>query len=360
MNIGQKIYQRIPKFLRSKKAIVFFLVLFFVFAFFGTRGGTKAGAVKTTVVGRQNITSQVTASGKIGSQHESSFHFGTSGKVAWVGVFEGDLVNKWQAIASLDKEKYEIALRQAKQDENVATAELELVYDDISKWAGAESFQNKIKRTTAEAKKNKAVDAVLEIKRNLRDSVLVSPVSGTVVKLNVNAGEEVLPTDEIAKVADVGNIEFEVEVDETDVGKIRKGQTVNIILDSFGDEELKTSVESIAEVGTVTSTESTVFEVKVKLEKEEKFKLGMNGEAKIITDSVDDAMVIPVEAVVDDNAVWVKKGKTYQKREIKAGLESDSYIQITSGLTLREEIVTSGFDQINKNSLFAKIIDKIF
>src|SRR3989338_7989837 len=211
--IIKKLSKKIPKFLRSKRTLVLAVILIIALSFVLSRGGAKKDAIKTVPVTRQTIVSEVSASGKIGSLNSSILHFAVSGQVVWVGVKEGDYVRRGQAIAVLDRERFEIAIRQAEQDVVAADAELAKVYDDISKASDAESFDNRIKRTAAEAKKNKAFDEWLEAKRNLKDAVLLSPISGTVLDLDVLPGEEILATTAIAKIVDNKNLVFAAEVD---------------------------------------------------------------------------------------------------------------------------------------------------
>src|SRR3990170_3066811 len=147
VKIIKKLFKKVPKFLRSKRILIGLAILILVLFFLATRGGAKKDAIKTASVMRQTIVSEVFASGKIDSLHSSTLHFAVSGKVVWIGVAEGDYVRRGQAVAALDKERFEIAIRQAQQDVVAADAELAKVYDDISKATGAESFDNRIKRT---------------------------------------------------------------------------------------------------------------------------------------------------------------------------------------------------------------------
>ena len=348
-------YKKLSGILKTKKAVLIFVIAV-IGIFIATRGSADLSQIKTVPVQESSIKSNIIATGKVKALDESTVHFAVSGKVVWVGVKEGDYVKKWQAIASLDKEKYEIALRQTNQDVVAADAELAKVYDDISKASGAESFDNRIKRTAAEATKNKAYDEWLEAKRNLKDAVLLSPISGTVLDLDVLPGEEILATTAIAKIGDNKNLVFAAEVDETDISRVNEDQKTQIILDAFPEKTIDSEVKSIANQGTVTSTESTVFEVKFSLDPPEIIRLGMNGEADITIQSLDNVIVVPIEAVVDENQVWIKADGGYQKKDVDLGIESDLDVQIISGLETGQEVVITGFDQINKKSLIQKII----
>lgn len=354
----KKILKRVPKFLRSKRIIFGLAILILVLFFVSTRGSAKKDSIKTAQVTRQTLVSEVSASGRVDSLHTSTLHFAVSGQVVWVGVAEGNYVRRGQAIAVLDRERFEIAIRQAEQDVVAADAELVKVYDDISKASGAESFDNRIKRTAAEAKKNKAFDNLKRAQRDLRDSTLISPVTGTVVNLNVNSLDNISQTTEVAKIADVNNIEFVAEVDETDIGKIQTGQIVKIILDAFAQTEIDSQVLAIGVESVTTSTGANAYEVKLPMPDPEIYRIGMNGEANIELAKAEDTLVVPADAIIDEKFVYVKRQNKFEKKEVEIGISSDFDQEIKSGLDIGDEVVTGGFDQINKKSLFEKIFQR--
>ncbi|KKR60633.1 MAG: Efflux transporter, RND family, MFP subunit [Candidatus Curtissbacteria bacterium GW2011_GWA1_40_47] len=349
------IYQKIPKILRSKKVLLA-LAIVIIFAFIGTRGGADMGKIKTAQVEQKNIASEIVTAGKISSQSESTIHPAVNGKVVWVPVKEGDFVKKGQAIASLDKEKYEIALRQTEQDVVALDAELEKLYDGRRNKTSIESYDEKIERTALEAAKNKAYDEWLEAKRNLKDTVITSPFAGTVIEVNVHPGEEIFYTTAIAKIADIENLNFTAELDDTDVGQIKEGQKTIVTLDAFPDEEILSQVESVSFVSNVTSSGSDVFEVKFNLEQEEDYRIGMNGESRIIIQEKEDVLAVSVEAIFDENFVHVKTNGEFVKREVEKGIESDSEVEIVSGLSKDETVVIAGLEEIGKKTHFFKIL----
>jgi len=349
------IYQKIPKILRSKKVLLA-LAIVIIFAFIGTRGGADMGKIKTAQVEQKNIASEIVTAGKISSQSESTIHPAVNGKVVWVPVKEGDFVKKGQAIASLDKEKYEIALRQTEQDVVAFDAELEKLYDGRRNKTSIESYDEKIERTALEAAKNKAYDEWLEAKRNLKDTVITSPFAGTVIEVNVHPGEEIFYTTAIAKIADIENLNFTAELDDTDVGQIKEGQKTIVTLDAFPDEEILSQVESVSFVSNVTSSGSDVFEVKFNLEQEEDYRIGMNGESRIIIQEKEDVLAVSVEAIFDENFVHVKTNGEFVKREVEKGIESDSEVEIVSGLSKDETVVIAGLEEIGKKTHFFKIL----
>ena len=126
-----------------------------------------------------------------------------------------------------------------------------------------------------------------------------------------------------------------------------------IVLDAFSKKAIPASVTYISKVSIITSTGATAFEVTLKIPKEE-LSLGMNGQAQITTDSTQN-LAVPQEAVVEDNFVWIKTGRTFQKREVSTGIFSDTDIEIKSGLNLGDQVVILGFEEIAKKSFLQKI-----
>ena len=357
MKFLKKLILKIPKGLRSKRVIAAVFVILAGY-YFLSRGDADFKKIVTIEVERENISEGVLASGKVSADSESKIHSAVSGKVVWVGAKSGDFVKRGQLIATLDKERYEISFRQAQQDVIAADAELVKVYDDISKGDSVETFDERIKRTAAEAKKNKAYDAVKLAERNLKDTVITSPITGTVVSVNIIAGEEILPTTEVATVFSTSDIEFTAEVDEIDVVKVKTGQKVSIALDAYGGKTFDSKVGKIGQESITTSTGATAFEVEIDLQDSANVLVGMNGEASILISEVNGVLVVPIEAVIDDQYVYVKVGNTFEKKQVETGISSDLDIEVKSGLAEGELAVVSGFEEIDKKSIFQKIFKK--
>lgn len=349
------IWAKVPKQLKSKKVLGLTIAAFVIFQIL-TRGSANTKLITTASVEKKSIESQVSASGLIKSDEQTKFLFPVSGKVAWIGVKKGDYVYAGQAIASLDSRNFQAALRQAQQDVLATDAILLQTYNNIH-LNGAENFDQRVQRTSAETQKNKAYDAMKKAEKDLSDSTIYAPFAGTITDLTIVAGQQITAAFQIGEIANLDNIYFSSEVDETDVIKVEPGQKAVITLDAF-DLSFETKVGQVSESANTTSTGATAFETILSLPKENNFRIGMNGEARITIEGTNDAIVIPIDAIVDNNYVWLKKGNSYQKVQIETGIESDSEIQVTTGLEMGQTVVTSGFDQINKKSLLDKILGR--
>lgn len=364
---GKKIGKINLRKLLDKKLLLPLLVVTVVVSIL-SRGGQEFDSMQTVRVEEKTITSEISASGSIKSQTSSTLKFSTPGKIAWIGVKEGNYLNKGQAVASLEKEPFLVALRQAQQDVNAADAVLSQVYDEAKKQTAAENFDQKIRRTNAETAKNKAYDTMRKAEFDLAHTTIYSPQNGVVTNLNFIVGEEVTSASEIAQVQDLENLKFVAEVDETDIGKTQVGQKVKITLDAYPEQAIDATTEQISPVATTTETGATIFEVTASITGEStyigagrqyqlSYYIGMNGQAQIIVKEKTDVLTIPIDALIDDNYVRVKAGPTYVQREIKTGLESDTEVEVTEGLSVGEEIVISG-PQTQRPNLLRRIFTR--
>lgn len=357
MRFLESVLDKLLKGLKDRKIL---FVIFAVLAayYFLSRGAANLKKIETDQVTRKNIRQEVIASGKVAADKESTIHSAVPGKVVWVGVKTGDFAVRGQTIATLDHERYEIALRQAQQDVVAADAELVKVYDDIGKGDSVETFDERIKRTAAEAKKNKAFDAVKLSERNLKDTVITSPIAGTVVDLNINTGEEISLATEIATVSQTGNIMFVAEVDEVDIVKLQKDNRVQITLDAYENKSFDSKISTIEVKSITTSTGATAFEVEIDLDEKKNLFIGMNGEANILISQLNGVLVVPIEAVIDNQYVYAKVGNTFEKKQIETGISSDLDIEVKSGLEEGDMVVVLGFEEIGKKSTFQKIFKR--
>lgn len=306
--------------------------------------------LETANVSVDSIKSEITASGKIESRTSSTLTFSSAGKIAAVSVEEGEYVERGRAVASLETEPFLVILRQAQQDVNAADAVLSQVYDEQKKQTAAENFDQKIRRTNAETAKNKAYDAMRKAQFDLEHSTIYSPQAGVITQINFLAGQQVTLGSEFAKVHDLSNLDFSAEVDETDIGKVKIGQKAKIVLDAYPSDPTDTTVTYIADTATTTSTGATAFEVKISLPRDAKYKIGLNGEVSIVAEEKTDVLTIPLSAIIDEKYVYIQEGRIYAKKEIALGIESDTEVEVVSGLSSGQAVVISGFEQIEKKA----------
>lgn len=249
--------------------------------------------------------------------------------------------------------------------------------------------------------------ALREAQENLKRTNIFAPNDGTVSRLNVEVGERVTGASqfsagtEIMSIANLNAMEVKVEVSENDIPRVKLNDTCLIEVDAYLNRKFKGYVTEIAtsakNIG-VSADQITNFEVKVMMMKEsyadlinEKnnisspFRPGMSATVDIQTKSVVDALSIPIQAVTtrDDTStvrnaakaktdktkadekvlyveyVFVVDGNKARLQKVETGIQDNTYIQILSGLTAGDEVVTGPYRAVSKTLKNNDEIEKV-
>lgn len=333
----------------TRRRVIVLVIILLIAGFFIYRSTRKPQIdVELVKVEMGDLTESVTASGEVNAEKYSSMTFPVSGKLEWLGVKEGDLVYKWQSLASLNKTGLWAAYNQAQNNLRSAEAALDSTYDSLQNKAGVETYAEISTRTVAEVARDNAYDAVQAASYNLNNSTLYAPFSGVITNFafGLSEGVNVSLTTPVFAVIDPSTVYITTEVGEIEVIKLEKGQKALIELDAYPGEIYESMIESIDFASTITSTGGTAYKVKLTLPVNEdvQFRVGMNGDVEIIIDEKEDVLLVPASAVtqVDDKQyVWVvdDSGKA-AKIEIETGSSSIDEYEIISDLEKGILIIT--------------------
>ena len=332
----------------------------------GIIGKPKMIEVDFATVKRTNITERVSASGRVQPQVEVKISPDVSGEIIGLYVNEGDPVKAGQLLLRIRPDNYESLLARARATVNQSRAQLEqskaavaqssarlirakadfdrnhkLFADKVISSADLETSQanyNVAKQEVESANANvraagfsiKSAEASLrDATENLRKTTIYSPVNGTVSKLNVELGERVVGTSqmagtEIMRIANLQNMEVRVNVNENDIVRVTLGDTADIEVDSYttSGRKFKGVVYEVANTANglnsgatgaasaLSADAVTEFEVKVKIlnssyddllaqrnKKGAPFKPGMTASVEIITDRKNGVLAVPIAAV---------------------------------------------------------------
>lgn len=253
---------------------------------------------------------------------------------------------KYEASASTEDEfsKAKTALEKAQIAYDNALVTLE----DVKNRSTA-SIENNIEIQKATLEKQKKI---------LNDSIIVSPIDGTVTM--VNAKENGPASGLLFVIEDTENLIASTAIGEYDIGFIKVGQEVIVKADGLGDKEIKGVVSEISPTamkdasGNTASTSNVQFETKITLtEKDPNLKIGMNVRLTIILEEKNDVYSVPYDAVVTEDDgnqyIYVLEGEKDQsqsglpsllrtglrdinarKIQVQTGLETDMYVEIIS------------------------------
>jgi HlyD family secretion protein len=338
-------------FKKYKKIIIIALVLIIIFVAYtqisASQNKSKTGASFSDkyTIKLTDLKKAISASGKIQSNSVISLKFQTSGLLTYVGVRKGDLVKKGELIASLDQRELEKTLKKDLNDYMTSRWSFE---EDKQETYKNKALTNTIQR--ALDKNQFALDnTVLDVEITdiaLKFSKLYSPIDGVIIDVdaplpgvNITAGTATFT------IADYNDIYFIINVDEADIGKIEIGQLVDIKLDAYENQTFPGVINKIGFTSTTTSSGGTAFPVEVKFPDNSnlRFKIGMNGDAEIILNTIKNTIAIANEFLFEDGNtkyVWkLNSSGTPEKKIVRIGLETDDKTEIISGLKENDKIV---------------------
>jgi len=375
--------------------------------------------VEISKVAASTIVETVSATGKIQPEIEVKISPEVSGEITLLNVKEGQVVKKGDLLVKINPDLYtssynrsvsnlsgtKAGLSQSEASFKEAKANYDrnkTLYDKgvISKsdWDKAiASFEvAKATKQNAYYTVQSAVATVNEAKDNLGRTTIYAPADGTISVLNVELGERVLGTQQMAgtellRVANLNNMEVEVDVNENDIVKIKIGDAANVEVDAYLKKKFKGIVTSISNSAssTLTSDQVTNFKVKVRILKESyqdllegkpatysPFRPGMTATVDIITNTKSNVLAVPISAVVvksdttavkefkveDPNTdkkeapkndkkfecVFVKVGDKAKIRVIKTGIQDDTNIEVMSGLKPGDVVITGPYTTVSK------------
>lgn len=322
----------------------------------------------------QDIAKVDNYSGIIRGKNEVNIMPKAAARVTGVFVKPGDQVTVGQTLITLDSSDFDAALKRAEAALAMAQAgertnELNLEnarknYERMQKLhaAGAISDQQleaartgyeSLNAGTVEAGVAQAQAALLEVRNQIDNCNITSPINGTVGSINLSLGDTASPASPAAIVTDSGELEVEVLVSESEVSYIKEGSQVEVLIKAVSDKPFKGTVDTIS---SVADPMKRSFAVKVALGNEGgKIKSGMFAEVKISTISKSNVVCVPSSAVIPKGARTVvytlDKNKRAQQLEVKTGIENSQYIEIVKGLKKGQKVITKGNTLVDDGTL---------
>ena len=179
---------------------------------------------------------------------------------------------------------------------------------------------------------------------NSATTLIRSPFSGVVTKVNASPGEVVNAESELFQVADVSQVWVQAEVYEKDLNRIQVAQTASITVDTYPDEQF---FGKVAYIGDILDPQTRTVKVRCEVSNSaRKLKLDMFATVKLPTKLNREALAVPAEAVQQiegKNIVFLQKGSTtFEPRNVTVGESVQGMTEILSGLEKGESVVTRG------------------
>ena len=252
-------------------------------------------------------------------EEEESVTASVAGEVSAIRVAEGDQVSSGQALIVLTSDDLEDSIQSAQ--DSLRNAEI--------------SYENQTEQ--------------------LEDYTITSPIKGTIVDKNYNAGETTEASEVLCTIYDLSYLTMTLSVDELDIANIEVGQTVSIVADAVEDTVYEGVVTKVSVAGT-SSGSATTYPVTIRIDETDGLLPGMSVDATIELDSAEDVLAIPAAALNRGDTVLVtadspsaangtlvaattEGSEDYYSVPVTTGVNGDDYIEITSGLQEGDTVV---------------------
>lgn len=319
---------------------------------------TKLEAFKTSVASQQTLIATAVSSVQTVKQNMEGaiLNYNTN-----VSSAENILA---QSTASYDDAvlKARNALSSAELHKNQQTTSLQSRVDNaFEAWQLAQSQLDKVKAPAdkhdinlAQAQLKQAEAALKAILEQIKDSVILSPIDGTISKINYKVGEQVQRGQSVLTLLLKNNFGVEVLVSEADIAKLELLDYVKIDLDAFSDDITFNGVVNFIEPAETVIQDVVYYKVEINFIKKDedakagyfdKIKPGMTANVIITTDKRDNVLIMPFRAIIDKGVsgkfTRVLKNNLIEERKITVGLKGDGgSAEVLSGLKEGEEVVT--------------------
>ncbi len=296
---------------------------------------------------REDLRETLSLSGEIQADEHVILRFQTSGRLAWVGVKEGDRVKKYQGVASLDQRDVQKRMQKALNDYAKERNDFDQSGDDNSRVGDQPTREagNAMKRLLEKAQYD-LTNSVLDVE--LQDlareySYLYSPIEGIVIRADSKfPGVNITPTGAEFEIVNPETLYFSFTADQTEVVKLKEGQKGELVFDSFPDSKVMGEIEYLSYTPKSGET-GTVYEGRMKLlgENLSKYRFGMTGDVSFVLSEKYNVVSIPSNYVLSDaKGTYVEKkvmGKPV-KTYIKVGAEIDTVYEVLKGLSENDQI----------------------
>ena len=228
-----------------------------------------------------------------------------------------------QLVSADEYDKVRQVLRQAREEKKAATEALEVVRDGVS-----------------------------HSNANASSTLIRSTISGVILDVPVKVGNSVIQSNTfndgttIASVADMNDLIFRGNIDETEVGQLSLGMNMKIVIGALQDLKFDASLEYISPKA-VENNGANQFEIKaaVMVPRGNNIRSGYSANAEIVLQSARKVLTVPESAIEfsgSDTYVYVVKGsgdsKSYERRQVTTGLSDGVNIEIKKGITLNDII----------------------
>jgi membrane fusion protein, multidrug efflux system len=274
-----------------------------------------------------------------------------SGQIIEIAVKEGQRVVKGQLLAKLNTEVTEKSIAEIKTSLELATDVFERQQRLWEQKIGSE-----MQYLEAKNRKTSLENSLETIKAQLRMAMIFSPVNGIVEKVNQKKGEQAMPGMQLMRVVSLDEVIVRADVSERFLPYINKGDEVELLVPSYPDFRIKTTIHR---TGNVVNMNNRTFEVELKVKNpDEMLKPNMISVIVMNDFTADSAIVVPTRIIKEDLkgkyvyvAIDQQNNMVARKKYISPGISYQNKTMVINGLFAQEKIITDGYNRVNDGML---------
>ncbi len=328
----------------------------------------------TATAEKGTLTSSISASGNIIVDQSATVDPTITGTVADLAVSVGDEVTKGQFLFSITNNdlsvsvaKSETSYKQALSSLESAKATKKQARLDLDAANSKNKAALKQKFEAAEASVASAEQGLVSAqadlanqKSNAAERRVISPINGTVNAVNIKNGDDLSRLSSSSSseapiiIGDLGTMKAQVQVNEVDIANVSVGQKVTLSFDAVDGLQTTGKVEKIDSLGTIDQGVVT-YNVIIDIDSlDSRIKPEMSVSAAIITDVLQNVLVVPTSAVKTQNgSTYVEvlnSGETPVQKNVETGITNGTDTEIVSGISERDKVVTQTIDPSSTTS----------
>jgi HlyD family secretion protein len=323
--------------------------------------------VELSVPSRGKVTQQLTVVGNLIGLATVEVVPKAAGRLEDVYVRLGDRVSRGQRIAKIEDQEIREQVKQAEAAQEVGKAsirqreaDLKFAETNLERSRNLYARQLLPKQTLDDADaRHQAAVAQLDLARaqvtqsgarleelriNLANTVIVSPVNGFVARRAVDPGAFASQNTPLADVVDISRVRMVANVVEKDLRRVQQGEAAQVEVDAFPGEQF---AGLIARVAPVLDPATRTAQIEIEIPNPGfRLKPGMYARVSLTIEERENALTVPSNAIVD---VEGKRGiflaldnNTASFRPVEIGIQEGERIEVLSGVTERDRIVTTG------------------
>ncbi len=299
--------------MKNKRAIIFILIFIaVVFVFLYSKKGVNVSE-KTLLISpvMDNISITVTTTGVVEPQNRLEIKPSIAGRIEKIMVREGDHVKE----------------------------------GDILVWMSSTE-----RAALIDAARAQGEEALKYWEEAYKKSPIISPLDGEVIVRAVEPGQTVTTQDAILVLSD--RLVVSAQFDETDIGRVRKGQKAEINLDAYPEIEITGTVDHVAYESKIVNN-VTIYDVDILPDRSpEIMRSGMSVTVDVVEEIKSNVLTIPSAAInYEENRTFVivkeKNGKI-EERNIKIGVNNDKNAEVISGLSAGDKLLIKDLGYLPK------------